>query len=321
MVEPVRALLLPNQDLEPAIERVQAYLRNTRAPNTYKAYAADWGHFDIWCAAQRLRSLPACPETVMFYLSELGAHGKKMSTVGRRLAAIAQVHRMAGQASPSEARPVRDLLSGMRRTHGVAGQGKEALLSDDLRAMIRELGNSLPDVRDRALLLVGFNGAFRRSELVSLGVEDCQFLPEGMVLHLRRSKTDQEADGREVPIPFGSRPETCAVNALRSWMQSAQLESGALFRGIDRHGHLADRGLTPTAVALIVKKRATAAGLNASAYSGHSLRAGFATSAALGGAPEWAIMKQTGHRSRAMLDRYVRLASRFRNNAASFIGL
>ena len=321
MAEPVLELLHPNKDLEAAKLHVRAYLRNTRAPNTYKAYAADWRHFETWCADHRLSSLPAAPEAVMLYLGELGGNGKKMSTITRRLAAIAQVHRLAGHESPSEARPVRELLSGMRRTHGVAAQSKEALLSEDLRTVIRQLGDSLRDVRDRALLLVGFAGAFRRSELVALEITDCDFKPEGLILQLRRHKTDQEAQGREVPVPFGSRPETCAVAALRAWIERAGLQSGPVFRSISRHGRVSERALTPTAVALLVKERVLAAGLNPAIYSGHSLRAGFATSAALGGAPEWAIMKQTGHCSRAMLDRYIRLASRFRNHAVSFTGL
>jgi site-specific recombinase XerD len=307
--------------LDAAASQVRAYLRNTRAPNTYKAYAADWKQFETWCAAHRLPALPASAQTVMLYLGELGGAGKKVSTIARRLAALAQVHRFAGHESPSEARPVRELLAGMRRTHGIAAHSKEALLSDDLRAIVRQLGNSLRDTRDRALLLVGFAGAFRRSELAALQIEDVQYVSEGLVIQLRRGKSDQEGQGREVPIPIGSRPETCPVAALRAWTARAGIDLGPIFRGITRHGDISDKALTPTAVALLVKERATAAGFNAAAYSGHSLRAGFATSAALGGAPEWAIMKQTGHRSRAMLDRYVRLASRFRNNAASFTGL
>lgn len=321
MAEPARDLAPPRQELESALLRVRTYLRNTRAPNTYKAYAADWKQFEAWCAAHALPSVPAAPQAVTLYLAELGGAGKKLSTITRRLAAIAQVHRLAGYESPSEARPIRELLSGMRRTHGVAAHGKEALLSDDLRAMMRQFGDSLGDLRDRALLLIGFTGAFRRSELVGIQVEDCQPVPEGLVIQLRRGKSDQEGQGRDVPIPFGSRPETCAVSALRAWLERVPFHSGPVFRGINRHGRISERALTPTAVALLVKKRVRVGGLDPQIYSGHSLRAGFATSAALGGAPEWAIMKQTGHRSRAMLDRYVRLASRFRNNAVSFTGL
>ncbi len=321
MGEPALELFPPQSALQTAADRVRAYLRNTRAPNTYKAYAADWRHFEAWCGRYGLTSLPATPQTVMLYLGELGGAGKSLSTVSRRLAAFAEIHRATGYESPSGHPGVRELLAGMRRTHGAAARGKDALLSDDLRAMLRELGDSLRDRRDRALLLVGFAGAFRRSELVSIQASDLAYVSEGLVVDLRRSKSDQEAQGREVPIPFGTRPETCPVRALQGWMALAGLSEGPVFRGISRHDHLSDKALTPTAVALLVKERAVAAGLDPSIYSGHSLRAGFATSAALGGAPEWAIMKQTGHRSRAMLDRYVRVASRFRGNAGSFTGL
>jgi len=321
MADPALEIVRSDPSLEAAASRVRGYLRNTRAPNTYKAYAADWKHFDTWCAAHGRPALPASAETVMLYLGELGGAGKRLNTITRRLAAIAQVHRFAGLDSPSQERPVRQLLAGMRRTHGMAAHGKEALLSDDVRAIVRQLGDSLREVRDRALLLIGFAGAFRRSELVAIRFEDVRYVPEGLIVHLRRNKTDQEGQGREVPIPFGSRTETCPVAALRAWTARAGIEADAIFRGIDRHGRLSDNALTPTSVALIVKERATAAGYDPAVYSGHSLRAGFVTSAALGGAPEWAIMKQTGHRSRAMLDRYIRVASRFRGNAVSFTGL
>lgn len=312
---------LPKPGFEAAADRVRAYLRNTRAENTYKAYAADWRHFELWCNTHGLPALPAAPQTVMLYLGELGGAGKRLSTIGRRLAALAQLHRAAGFASPSEHRAVRELLSGMRRTHGTAAKGKEALLSEDLRAIVRQLGGALRDTRDRALLLIGFAGAFRRSELVAVQVENVTHVSEGLVIQIPRSKSDQEGQGREVAIPFGGHVETCPVQALKKWLAAGAIERGPVFRSISRHGHVSDRALTPTAVALLVKERATAAGLDPTEYSGHSLRGGFATSAALGGAPEWAIMKQTGHRSRAMLDRYVRPAGRFRNNPVTYTGL
>jgi integrase len=320
MNEPLE-LVSAGSDLEAAAVRVRDYLRNTRAEATRRAYASDWQHFSTWCRAHSLPDLPAAPGSLMLYLGELAGAGKKISTLTRRVAAIAQVHRTAGFESPSDSRGVRELLSGIRRTHGSASRGKEALLSDDLRAMLKPLGSSLRDVRDRALLLVGFAGAFRRSELVGILREDVAFVAEGLVIQLRRTKTDPEGQGREVALPRGGRRQTCPVAALEDWFGRSGISEGAVFRGVSRHGNLAAQALTPTAVALIVKERAFAAGLDPAVYSGHSLRAGFATSAALGGAPEWAIMKQTGHRSRTMLDRYVRVASRFRSNAVTFTGL
>ncbi len=248
--------------LENTADRVRAYLRNTRAPNTYKAYAADWRDFETWCAGHGVTALQATPPTVMLYLAELGGAGKSLSTVGRRVAALAQMYRASGQESPTGHPGVRELLAGMRRTHGTAAQGKEALLSDDLRAILRELGDSLRDRRDRALLLLGFAGAFRRSELVALQRPDIRSVPEGLAIQLRRSKSDQEGHGREVAIPFGARPETCTVCAFEQWIAAAGIEAGPVFRGISRHGRLADNALTPAAIALLVKERAVAAGLD-----------------------------------------------------------
>ncbi len=320
MTDPL-PVLLPSGDLDQAAPRVRAYLRNTRAPATYRAYASDWRDFEVWCQHCVRMSLPAQPETVMLYIGHLGAAGKQISTITRKLAAIAQVHRLAGFESPTEHRGVREVTACMRRTNGVAAHGKEALLTEDLRAMMRSFGSSVRDVRDRALLLVGFAGAFRRSELVALDLSDLRFVAEGVVCDIRRSKSDQDGRSREVAIPAGSRPETCPVAALQHWTAATKIESGPVFRSISRHGHIGAKALTPTAVALIIKQRVMAAGLDPALYAGHSLRAGFATSAALGGAPDWAIMKQTGHRSRATLDRYVRPTSRFRNNPVSYTGI
>jgi integrase len=304
-----------------AADRVRAYLRNTRAESTYRAYASDWRHFEAWCRDRGLPSLPAAPQAVMLYLAELGGAGKSLSTIGRRLAAIGQAHRAAGHESPTEHRAVRELLSGMRRTHGSRARGKEALLSENLVAVVSRLGDSLRDTRDRALLLIGFAGAFRRSELVAIQFEDVAFVDEGLVLEIPRSKTDQEGEGREVAIPFGRHPSTCPVSALRKWMEAGAITEGAVFRPVSRHGAVGWPGLTAPAVALLVKERVAAAGLDPALYAGHSLRGGFVTSAALGGAPEWAIMKQTGHRSRAMLDRYIRPAGRFKSNPVGYTGL
>ena len=317
------ALLLPALagDLLTAEQRVRAYLRNSRAANTYRAYRADWEDFARWCAAEQRPTLPATAETLMLYLAELGGAGKRISTVCRRATAITQVHKAAGLETPATNPAVGELLADMRRTHGTAPETKDPLLSEDVRLLVKALGGSPADVRNRALLLLGFAGAFRRSELVSLNVEDLQWTVDGLVVLLRRGKSDQEAKGRELGVPFGSRNETCPVAAVRCWIEGSDIDAGALFRPVSRYGHILGGRLTPTAVALIVKKCAEAAGLDPARYSGHSLRAGFATSAALGGAPEWAIMRQTGHRSRAMLSRYVRPAGDFRNNPVPFTGL
>jgi integrase len=187
--------------------------------------------------------------------------------------------------------------------------------------MVAAAAPGLLGVRDRALLLLGFAGAFRRSELTSLDHEDLEFTPEGLVALLRRSKTDQEAQGRKVGIPYGSNPQTCPVRAVQAWFAASEISTGPIFRRVDRHGKLRAGRLSGYAVALVVKRHAEAAGLDAAKYAGHSLRAGLATSAAIGGASERAIMAQTGHRSVSMVRRYIRDGNLFRENAAAKAGL
>jgi integrase len=194
-------------------------------------------------------------------------------------------------------------------------------LTDDIRAMVAATPQSFLGTWDRALLLVGFAGAFRRSELVALDREDVEVTREGLVVTLRRSKTDQDGAGRRVAIPYGTNPETCPVRALESWLAATGIDAGALFRPVNRHGHMQPGRLSGFAVALVVKRYAAAARLDPAKYAGHSLRAGLATAAAIGGAPERSIMNQTGHRSTAMVRRYIRDGNLFRENAAAKCGL
>jgi integrase len=187
--------------------------------------------------------------------------------------------------------------------------------------MIERLPLSLQGTRDRALLLVGFAGAFRRSELVGLDIADLEFGRDGLVVTVRRSKTDQEGQGRRVGIPYGSHAETCPVRAAQEWVDLLDTTSGPLFRRIDRHGHIGAARLSDKAVALIIKRCARAAGLGAADLAGHSLRAGLATAAAAAGVSERAIMAQTGHRSLATVRKYIREGSLFLENAAGKVGL
>lgn len=299
-----------------------AYIRAAKAPATLRAYRADWRHFESWCQAAGLSALPAVPETVALYLGDFGGR-LKAATLARRLTSINKVHQAAGHPPPASMQhlPVGETLKGIRRTHGAEQSPKQPLFTGDLRAMVDRLPATPLGIRDRALLLIGFAGAFRRSELVSIRLEDLAETAEGLVIRVRRSKTDQEGKGREVAIPYGSAPETCPVRACRDWLQTAGLTSGPLFRRIDRHGHINPRALHCDSIGAIVKRAAAAAGLDPAQYAGHSLRAGLCTQAYLNGARELDIMRQTGHRSLETVRRYIRGRSLFRDNPAAKLGL
>jgi integrase len=307
--------------LEQVAEDARDYARNAKAPNTLKAYRIDWADFSEWCALHRLEFLPSAPQTVALYLTDL-ARTHKVSTLYRRLSGISQAHQAAGYVTPTTDAQVRLVFQGIRRTLGSAPVQKNAAITAEVRAMVETLSTtSLIGVRDRALLLVGFAGAFRRSELVSLDVADVTFGADGLIVKLRRSKTDQEGEGRKVGLPFGSNPLTCPLRALRAWLDVAVIAHGPIFRAVDRHGNVADARLTDQSVALVVKRCAKAAGLDSEKYAGHSLRSGLATAAAMADVSERAIMAQTGHKSLPMVRRYIRDGSLFRSNAAAAVGL
>ena len=210
---------------------------------------------------------------------------------------------------------------GVRRTLGTAQRQVQPVTVPELRTMLQGLGSDASGCRDRALLLLGFAGALRRSEVVGLDVADVTEGVDGLTIHVRRSKTDQEGAGRTIGIPFGSNPATCPVRAWRAWLELSSITEGPAFRPVDRHGHIRTTRLSGHAVALVLKRHAARAGLDAAEVAGHSLRAGLATSAAAAGVPERVIAEQTGHRGTAMLRRYVREGSLFRENAASAVGL
>lgn len=302
-----------------AAEQAEKFIANARARNTLRAYRSDWQDFVSWCQAYSLQALPALPETVALYLTEL-ADDHKVSTIQRRLTAIGVAHAHAQLDSPSQHTTVRSLMAGIRRTLGVAQEGKAPALTEDVKAMVAGLGQTRHALQERALLLLGFAGAFRRSELVGLNVEELKFGRQGLAVTLRRSKTDQEGQGRLVGIMHGSEAATCPVRSLRAWLKAAGIESGAVFRSIDRAGRMGDR-LSDKAVARAVKRGAVRAGLDPALYAGHSLRAGLVTSAAAAGVEERIIMRQTGHTSQRMVRKYMRDAEIFRDNASGQVGL
>lgn len=302
--------------LEPLADAARGFAVEARAGRTRDAYRAQWAAFTAWCSAHGLSSMPAAPESVALYLTARANDGRKVATLAQALAAISQVHQLAGHTSPRTSPVVRETFKGIRRTLGVAPSQKAPVLAAQLRAMLATLPDTIMGKRDRALLLVGFSGAFRRSELVALEVGDASFGPDGLTMTLRRSKTDQEGVGRKLGLPYGSSAATCPVRALRTWLDSAGVAGGALFRAVDRHGNVGG-ALGGRDVARVVKRSAKAAGLDAASFAGHSLRAGLATSAAKAGKSVHSIMKATGHKSAAMVQRYVRDAELFNDNAAA----
>jgi integrase len=261
---------------------------------------------------------PARPETVGLYLSAMAAT-LQVSTLERRLAAIAVAHRLAGHQLDTRHPAIRDVLRGIRHAHGSARRQAAAATVDLVKAMVASCDDALLGRRDQALLLLGFAGAFRRSELVALQVEDVVEEESGLRLTIRRSKGDQAGAGQVVGISrTGSA--TCPVAALAAWREAAAIAAGPLFRSVDRHGRIGD-SLSDKAVALVVKRRAELAGLDPALFSGHSLRAGLATSAAAHGLEERDIQRQTRHRSLTVLRRYIRDGDLFRANVSGRVGL
>lgn len=291
---------------------VAAYVENSLSENSRRAYAADLLHFEAWGG-----SVPAADVTVAGYLA---GHVDVLSvaTLARRLATISKVHTAKGFSSPTCSELVKATMRGIKRSRGIAQAQAKPLLRDDLFLVLERTGSDIKSVRDRALLLIGFAGGFRRSEMVGLDVDDVEHVRQGLVINLRRSKTDQIGAGRKIAIPLG-RTRWCPVRALDDWLSRSAIETGPLFRPVNRHGYVLARRLSGEAVSLIIKERVVAANIEKSGYSGHSLRAGFATSAAMAGASTWKIRAQTGHASDTMLARYVRDGDMFTDNAAAAI--
>jgi site-specific recombinase XerD len=304
------------------VEQARSYAQAGKAINTKRAYGFDWRHFTRWCEARQRTALPASVETVVLYLTDLVENEKrKVSTVERRLATISQAHQTAKLENPARAVEVRAVIKGMRRTKGVAPAYKQPVLTPNLREIVEALPDSVLGTRDRALLLLGYASAFRRSELVALDVTDLAFTTEGLVVTLGRSKTDQEGKGCEVAVPYGSYPATCPVRAVRAWLERGGITEGSVFRPVNRHGQVQPMRLSGDSVARIVKRAAHTIGLDPEEYAGHSLRSGHVTQAAANGVSERVIMDQTRHKSVTMVRRYIRKGSLWQENSAAELGL
>lgn len=301
-------------------EEAKNHLANSKAENTKRAYRNDWTQFSEWCKKNGLQELPADPETLVYYITFLGKT-LKASSIKRKMTAISQRHETAGYLSPTKTPLVKGVWDGIQRKIGIKEEGKDTLWLNDLRQVIQAIPqNTLIGIRNRALLVLGWAGALRRSELVSLDLKDVSKTRDGLILHLNRSKTDQKGEGQDVALPFGSNPLTCPVRSLEDWLTVSGISEGPLFRRIDRHGNILGR-LTPQSVRLVVRKSCEAIGMDSERYGAHSLRSGFCSTAAKAGKAEHQIMKQTRHKRSDSLQRYIKKANLFDDNAASGIGL
>jgi site-specific recombinase XerD len=285
-------------------------LRNSKSTNTLRAYQSDYNDFSLFCSKNGFQLMPTQPKILALYLTHLASYSK-YSTLKRRLASISIIHKTKGHYIDTKHPIIVENLMGIKRTNGSNQKGKKPLLINDLKILIKAIDESreknIRKIRDKALVLIGFSGGFRRSELVDIKYEDIEFVEEGVKIFVKRSKTDQSGEGMTKAIPYFDNANFCPVKALNEWVVEAELKDGKIFNISDK------------SVALIIKKYANYAGLDSNKYSGHSLRSGFATSTAESGAEERNIMNMTGHKSTEMVRRYIKEANLFKNNALNKI--
>lgn len=295
------------------------YARQSRAPRTLKAYQADWRQFEQICVSLGLVALPAEPSTVALIITKL-AETHRPSSIQRKLAAISVAHKAAGESSPIGAEIVRSTMAGVRRAKGMAKSQKTPIRARHLREGLSLMRMDMKGIRDTAVILVAYAGALRRSEVVSLDLCDVQFTPEGVVLTLTRSKTDQNGSGVKVAIKTGNRADTCPVRALTNWIDAAGLTEGAVFRPVAKGGRVGMGRLSDKTVCTVFKEFAILLGLNPSDFGGHSGRAGVITDGFAASVAQAVIAKHSRHKSNVIGD-YLREASLFDQNLSGLVGL
>ena len=284
-------------------------LKNSKAHNTLRAYQADFKVFTEFCIKNGFNSLPTDPKIIALYLTHLSAFSK-FSTLKRRLASIKVIHKLKGNYIDIKHPIISENLMGIKRKLGVKQMSKKPILLNDLKLIIQAIDdekNEFKKIQNKALILIGFAGGFRRSELVSIEYDDVDFVNEGVKINIKKSKTDQIGIGMTKAIPYFKNTKFCPVVSLKEWINYAKINSGRIFKISDK------------TVALIIKKYALISGLDHSKYAGHSLRSGFATSTAETGADERSIMAMTGHKTTQMVRRYIREANIFKDNALNKI--
>ena len=297
-------------------------LKNSKSNNTLRAYKSDFKDFGAFCNSHGLKSLPTEPKVVAIYLTHL-SKSSKVSTLRRRLVSISMVHKIKGHYLDTKHPVIIENLLGIKRVKGSIQRGKKPLLINDLKAIIKVINeqniNKITKLRDISIVLIGFGGGFRRSEIISIDYEDLEFVSEGLKITLRKSKTDQFGEGMIKGLPYFENENYCPVNNLKKWLLISNIKSGPIFRRFTKGSKLSDNRLTDQTVVLLIKKYLKLANIENTNYSGHSLRSGFATVAAESGADERSIMAMTGHKTAQMVRRYIKEANIFKNNALNKI--
>ena len=300
-------------------------LKSSKANNTIRAYKSDFNDFGLFCAQNGFKSLPSEPKIVSLYLTHLSSKNVKMSTLKRRLVSIGVIHKLKGHYLDTKHPSIIENIMGIKRRKGSIQKGKKPLLINSLKLLINVIDESsneeIKKLRDRSIILIGFSGGFRRNEIVSLDYDDLDFVTEGVKINLKRSKTDQFGEGSVKGLPYFDNSQYCPVITLKKWIEASNIDTGPLFRRFTKGSKLTESRLTDQTVALLIKKYLKLVGLDSKNYSGHSLRSGFATSAAESGAEERSIMAMTGHKSTEMVRRYIKEANLFKNNALNKIKL
>jgi len=310
-------------DIKALQEETLLNLQNSKANNTVRAYKSDFNDFGLFCAQNGFRSLPSEPKVVSLYLTHLSTKDAKVSTLKRRLVSIGVIHRLKGHYLDTKHPTIIENIMGIKRRKGSFQKAKKPLLISNLKKLINvidEVNNEeIKRFRDRSIILIGFSGGFRRNELVSLDHDDLDFVLEGLKIYIKKSKTDQFGEGFTKALPYFDSSKYCPVASLKNWMNISRISSGPVFRRFVKGSKLSENRLTDQTVALLIKKYLNLAGIDSKNYSGHSLRSGFATSAAESGAEERSIMDMTGHKSTEMVRRYIKEANLFKNNALNKI--
>ena len=310
-------------DIKALKEETLLNLQNSKANNTVRAYKSDFNDFGLFCAKNGFKSLPSEPKIVSLYLTYLSTKDVKMSTLKRRLVSIGVIHKLKGHYLDTKHPLIIENIMGIKRRKGSIQNGKKPLLINSLKKIINVIDKDnkeeIKKLRDRSIILIGFSGGFRRNEIVSLDYDDLDFVTEGLRINLKKSKTDQFGEGTVKGIPYFDNSHYCPVLSLKKWIEISNIRKGPLFRRFSKGSKLTENRLSDQTIALLIKKYLKLAGIESKNYSGHSLRSGFATSAAESGAEERSIMAMTGHKSTEMVRRYIKEANLFKNNALTKI--